>query len=151
MPRLGIGPSSFTGHQAAAKVHKKLRCTLPSRFIVASTKHVHMHTHTTSSRQAKTITAVALSLLKRMDTNHGWGSDPAQRPPGRGRVHRSIYLSSIDWHMHVVESHTRMGQCWVIVFSFASAPHGSYPAHRVRQDRSCTAVMTFHRPESTRR
>ena len=31
MPRLGIGPSSFTGHQAAAKVHKKLRCTLPSR------------------------------------------------------------------------------------------------------------------------
>ena len=46
MPRLGIGPSSLTGHQAAAKVYKKLRCTLPS--IQVHSKHkarTYAHTH----------------------------------------------------------------------------------------------------------
>ena len=62
MPRLGIGPSSLTGHQAAAKVLLQIVLKAQvhasvSRFI-ASTKHVHMHTRTTSSRQAQIISAV---------------------------------------------------------------------------------------------
>ena len=95
MPRLGIGPSSLTGHQAAAKVLLQIVLKAQEHASVsrsiASTKHVHMHTRTTSSRQAKTITAVALSLPKRMDTNHGWGSDPAQE--GHQAVVECIDLS----------------------------------------------------------